>query len=91
MQERAEVRFFGKVQGVSFRAYTRRYAIVAGVHGWVQTMPDGSVAAVFEGEREDIQQVIHRLCSEHPLAEVERFEVNWSQPTGEFDSFFIRK
>ncbi|MDW5564027.1 MAG: acylphosphatase [Methanomassiliicoccus sp.] len=90
MQERAEVRFFGKVQGVSFRAYTRRYSIVAGVHGWVQNMADGSVAAVFEGERSDIQRVIHRLCAEHPLAEVERFEVQWSAATGEFDSFAIR-
>lgn len=91
MRERAEVRFFGKVQGVSFRAYTRRYAIVAGVNGWVQNLPDGSVAAVFEGERSDIEHVIHRLCSEHPLAEVDRFDAQWSPPTGEFDSFFIRK
>ena len=55
MRERAEVMFFGKVQGVSFRAYTRRYAIVAGVNGWVQNLPDGSVVAVFEGERSDIE------------------------------------
>jgi acylphosphatase len=79
------------VQKVSFRAYTRRYAIAAGVHGWVQNMTDGSVAAVFEGERADIERVIHRLCAEHPLAEVERFDIKWSPATGEFDSFAIRK
>ena len=91
MNARAEVRFFGEVQGVSFRAYTRRYAIAAGVHGWVMNLPDGSVQAVLEGEKEDIEHVIHRLCKEHPVAHVERFEVNWTEPTGEFDSFGIRQ
>jgi acylphosphatase len=91
MMERAEVTFFGTVQGVSFRAYTRRYAIAAGVHGWVRNRPDGSVEAVLEGERKDIEGVIHRLCAEYPVAEVERFEVQWSPSTGEFDSFAIRR
>jgi acylphosphatase len=91
MNARAEVQFFGKVQGVSFRAYTRRYAIRQGVHGWVQNLPDGSVQAVFEGDRKDIEHVIHRLCKEHPVAHVERFEATWSEPTGEFDSFSIKK
>jgi len=90
MIARAEVRFYGKVQGVSFRAYARRYAIAAGVHGWVRNLPDGSVEAVFEGERPDIERVVHRLCSEHPVAEVERFVVDWSPGTGDFDSFSIR-
>ena len=89
MVARAEARFFGKVQGVSFRAFTRRYAINQGVHGWVRNLPDGSVEALFEGEKKDIEHVIHRLCKEHPVAEVERFEVRWSETTGEFDSFAI--
>jgi acylphosphatase len=89
MLERAEVIFMGKVQKVSFRAYTRRYAITAGVHGWVRNLPDGTVQAVFEGERSEIEGVIHRLCVEHPVAEVKRFEIKWSPSTGEYDSFAI--
>lgn len=89
--ERAEARFYGRVQGVSFRAYTKRYAIAAGVHGWVRNLSDGSVHAVFEGEREAIEKVIHRLGSEHPLAHVERSVVSWSTATGEYDSFAIRR
>jgi acylphosphatase len=91
MVARAEIQFFGKVQGVSFRAYARRYAIRQGVHGWVQNLPDGSVKAVFEGEKADIEQVVHRLCKEHPVAHVKRFEAVWTEPTGEFDSFSIRR
>jgi acylphosphatase len=91
MKVRAEVLFFGRVQQVSFRAYARRYSITEGVNGWVRNLPDGSVQAVFEGEREAIERVIHRLCAEHPVAEVERFDVQWSPCTGEFDSFFVRQ
>ncbi len=89
MTARARVRFEGKVQGVSFRAYTRRYAIAAEVCGWVQNLPDGSVEAVFEGERENIEKVVHRLRTEHPWAEVQRCDVQWEAPTGGFDSFAI--
>ena len=52
---------------------------------------DGSVSAVFEGDREDIEKVVHRLCTEHPIAKVERFEIRWAEPVGEFDSFSIRR
>lgn len=90
MKARAEVVFFGEVQKVSFRAYARRYSITEGVHGWVRNLPNGSVQAVLEGEKKDIEKVIHRLCVEHPIAKVERFDVKWVTPTEEFDSFSIR-
>lgn len=91
MSARAKARFEGTVQGVSFRAYTRRYAISAGVCGWVRNLPDGSVEAVLEGEREAIERVIRRLCTEHPIAVVKKCYVQWENPTGEFDSFSIRQ
>ncbi|NLT38333.1 MAG: acylphosphatase [Methanomassiliicoccus sp.] len=90
MPVRAKARFEGTVQGVSFRAYTRRYAISAGVCGWVRNLPDGSVEAVLEGDQDAIEGVIHRLCTEHPLAVVKKCDVRWEKPTGEFDSFSIR-
>lgn len=88
---RAEARFYGLVQGVSFRDYTRRWAIAGRVHGWVRNEDDGTVSAVFEGDRADIEAVIRRLCNEHPLAKVEKCELTWGEGTGEFDSFHIRR
>lgn len=35
--------FFGRVQGVGFRATARALAAERGVTGWVQNEPDGSV------------------------------------------------
>jgi acylphosphatase len=51
----------------------------------------GSVEAVLEGDREAIEHVIHRLCTEHPMAVVKKCNVQWETPTGEFDSFSIRQ
>ncbi|MBC7108293.1 MAG: acylphosphatase [Methanomassiliicoccales archaeon] len=89
MKARAEVRFSGKVQGVYFRAYTKRFADELGVMGFVKNMPDGSVYAVFEGEKESIEEVIRKLRDEHPYACVKSIEIKWLSCRDEFNEFKI--
>ncbi len=84
------MRFTGKVQGVFFRDFTQRSAKALGVTGWVMNMPDGSVQAVFQGRRERIEELIHRLRTQHPSARVDNVEVNWSEEGEEFSDFQIR-
>ncbi|MCD6383946.1 MAG: acylphosphatase, partial [Thermoplasmata archaeon] len=48
MKVRAHVFFYGRVQGVFFRANCQRKAMELGVSGWVRNLPDGSVEAVME-------------------------------------------
>ena len=48
----------GHVQGVFFRETTRRHAQAHGVAGWVRNQPDGTVEAVFEGERETVERLV---------------------------------
>lgn len=48
----------GRVQGVGFRASCGRMAGQHGVRGWVRNLPDGSVEAVFEGDPEDVRQLV---------------------------------
>jgi acylphosphatase len=90
MRTRAEVTFRGKVQGVHFRDYTRRFSKKQKVTGWVMNMPDGTVRAVFEGEKLDIEEVVRLLREEHPNARVDRIDVKWAEFTGEFQEFRIR-
>lgn len=90
MRARAEVKFTGIVQGVHFRDYTRRFANQQRVCGWVRNLPDGSVQAVFEGDKNDIEEVVRRLREEHPRARIEKVDVRWADCAEEFNKFQIR-
>ncbi len=86
---RAHLRIYGRVQGVFFRAYMRRKALENNVRGWVRNLPDGSVEAVLEGEKEDVEKVIQWAHRGPPLARVERVDVEWEEYKGEFSDFRI--
>lgn len=47
----------GRVQGVFFRAETRRIAQEHGVRGWVANRPDGTVEVWLEGDAEAVAAV----------------------------------
>ena len=86
---RAYVRIYGIVQGVFFRANTRRVAKRLGLKGYVRNLPDGSVEAVFEGERDKVEKAIEWCRRGPPLARVERVEVKYEEYRGEYDDFYI--
>ena len=48
----------GHVQGVFFRETMRRRALADGVDGWVRNQRDGTVEAVFQGERERVERLV---------------------------------
>ena len=58
MEVRRRVVVGGRVQGVGYRESCRRQAERLGVSGWVRNCPDGTVEAVFEGEREAVEAVV---------------------------------
>ena len=86
---RARVIIEGRVQGVFFRYHTQEMAFKLGVKGWVRNRRDGNVEAVFEGDKERVDQIIqwcHRGPSE---ARVTKVHTHWENYTGEFDDFSI--
>ena len=52
---RAEVIVYGRVQGVFFRQSTVEMARAIGLTGRVRNCPDGTVAAIFEGDRDKVK------------------------------------
>lgn len=89
MEVRAHVIISGKVQGVFFRAHTKSIADRLGVKGWVRNLPDGRVEAVFEGERDSVEEVIEWCWRGPPAARVTNVEVSWEKFKGDFSSFKI--
>jgi len=78
------------VQGVFFRYETQALAEELGVRGWVRNTPDGKVEAIFEGEREKVEQMLDFCRKGPPGARVIDVEVKWESYKGEFSSFNIR-
>ncbi len=64
------VHITGRVQGVSFRAWTRERAKQLGVSGWVRNRSDGSVEALISGESEAVETLLAALHKGPPAAEV---------------------
>jgi acylphosphatase len=79
---RRRVVVHGHVQGVFFRETLRWRAERAGVAGWAQNRRDGTVEAVFEGEREAVDRLVD-FCREGPRgARVDWVDVEAEDPEG---------
>jgi acylphosphatase len=86
---RARVTVEGRVQGVFFRQHTQEMAYKLGVKGWVKNRRDGSVEALFEGHKENVEQII-RWCHRGPSeARVVNVHTTWENYTGEFEDFSV--
>jgi len=59
--KRIEIRVFGFVQGVGFRAYTRRRALELNLKGFARNERDGSVYIVAEGEEENLIRLLEAV------------------------------
>ena len=86
---RRRVVLHGRVQGVFFRDTVRREASSQGVSGWVRNTPEGTVEAVFEGEREAVERMVAVADEGPPHAQVERVETFDEQLEG-LDGFKTR-
>lgn len=86
---RAHAVISGRVQGVFFRMETQRAAEQYGVFGWVRNKADGTVEAVFEGDRKDVEAVIDWCKKGPPRSKVNRVDVSWKDYKGAFEDFAI--
>jgi acylphosphatase len=57
----------GRVQGVGFRYWTEREAMLRGLSGWVRNRADGTVEALFAGPEAAVREMIE-ACREGPPA-----------------------
>lgn len=65
----------GRVQGVFFRAETRREAERLGLSGWVRNTLEGHVEILFSGEQHEIGEMREWLKKGPPRARVDRVEL----------------
>jgi acylphosphatase len=85
-----QLKIQGLVQGVFYRQSTQETAVRLGLTGWARNCPDGSVEAVFEGEREAVEEVIAWCRQGPPAARVTDVDVDWQDFQDVFSGFGIR-
>ncbi len=91
MNQRAQVRITGRVQGVFFRGSAQDEALRLGLTGEVQNLPDGSVEAVAEGPKEQLDQFVAWCHRGPPSARVYPVLVQWSAASGAFRTFRVTR
>ena len=79
----------GRVQGVFFRASTRRLARSLDLTGWVRNRPDGSVEVLAEGHRDVLEQLLD-WCARGPSgARVTAVRAAWREASRQWTDFVI--
>jgi acylphosphatase len=80
----------GHVQGVGFRAWTRRRALGLGLVGSATNLRGGDVEVVAEGERSALEGLVDALRGPTAPGKVVGVTVAWESPRGMSDSFLER-
>ena len=62
----------GRVQGVGYRAWVSRQALIRNLSGWVRNRGDGSVEAVFAGDQVTVAAMVEACRSGPALAVVSK-------------------
>jgi acylphosphatase len=87
IKTRAHLFVSGTVEGVFFRQNTKRQAERLRVTGWIRNLTDGRVEAVFEGEEQDVKQLVE-YCHHGPSsARVTNVDLTWEPYREEFVTF----
>jgi acylphosphatase len=80
-----QLTFHGEVQGVGFRYAFSRLAREHELAGWVRNLPDGTVEALLQGERERIAVLMRKvmlLSGRVRITQVEQRKVELPPITG---------
>ena len=81
----------GRVQGVGFRAFAQRNAIIYGLSGWVRNRWNGTVELVAEGKTHDLEIFLKSIQRGPFPGTTKSIKTNWHEASGDFISFRIRQ
>jgi acylphosphatase len=80
MESQFEIRIYGRVQGVGFRAAAKRQARYLNLNGWIENKPDGSVRAVVKGDAVQCTRFINWCRVGTGYSWVERMDLHEMKP-----------
>jgi acylphosphatase len=81
----------GRVQGVGFRAFTQKIAVVHDLTGWVRNRWDGTVEILAEGEKSNLEEFLNKVHRGPFPGTTKKVNAFWDEATGKFSRFRIRE
>jgi acylphosphatase len=81
---------YGRVQGVGFRYFAKGTADNLGLRGWVQNLPNESVAVFATGPKKALEQFMHSLKVGPIGSQVADTKFQWLETSEKFKGFEIR-
>lgn len=82
--------FYGQVQGVGFRYFTKKFAQKLKLTGWVKNNEDGTVTLIAQGDEKNIGALINylKLFFKGRIENIEEID---EKTETKFDKFEIKK
>ncbi|MFO8078148.1 MAG: acylphosphatase [Thermoplasmatota archaeon] len=90
MVKTVQVVISGKVQGVWFRANTKKQAEQKNVSGWVRNTSDGKVEAMFQGDERAVDDLISWCHQGSSMSNVSDVTAKVMDVDEEFQGFNIK-
>ena len=86
-----QIKLYGHVQGVFFRAFTERAARRLGLTGYVRNLSvEPAIEVQAEGERQRLRALIRYLRGGPQSAKVIKVVTKWSAYSGDYSHFGIK-
>ena len=79
----------GRVQRVFYRDFVAKHARHLALTGYVRNMPNFNVEIVAQGYRDSLEKFLEHVRKGPFLARVSNVDVEWREPSQEFDSFDV--
>jgi acylphosphatase len=85
-----QIRIEGRVQGVGFRAATRKQATLYQITGYVRNCSDGSVEICAQGKEKDLDAFLEGIRTRSGVGSIKECRVDRHHPKERYSSFEIR-
>ena len=80
----------GRVQGVGFRAFTQRHAVLDNLSGWVRNRWNGTVEVIAEGPHPELERFLGALRRGPRVGTTREVKYDWHEANGEFSTFRVK-
>ena len=86
-----KIELSGRVQGISFRAITKKFADKIGLKGYVSNRDDGSVSIVAQGSEEQLKELTDWIKSNPGASKINNIKLQEQDAEKEYSDFQVIK